>query len=357
EERARLSVGVLEGDTVEQFDQVVRPFLLPDGSLAVPVLGAHAIRIFSPDGEFVRSLGRRGEGPGEFVGLTDAWARGDTVEAFDFSLRRVTRFPPDGSAEVVNLDGALSGFISGALPDGWVAPYIYATNIDEGGRDQVAIKLFGRDGSEIDEIARIEGMRRFRNGFGGSGPHPLSPRRISRVHDGRLYLAETTTPRIDVYESDGTRVDTITWEPDPNAMSPEEAMALVVDSATVRFARGDDPYPDSDEEVEPAVTRRMYETADVPERTPAFADMRVDREGFIWIRPYEPLVHSAALQILTRATPGGTWTILSPEGERVGTVEVPSDLRPTDIASDAVVGIRRDELGVETVHVHALERR
>ena len=41
----------------------------------------------------------------------------------------------------------------------------------------------------------------------------------------------------------------------------------------------------------------------------------------------------------------------------MGSVELPSELEPHQITSDAVVGIVRDELGVESVRVHSLERR
>jgi len=48
------------------------------------------------DGRLTRSLGRPGKGPGDFGGITDLSARpGDTqaIWAYDFYLRRLTRFP------------------------------------------------------------------------------------------------------------------------------------------------------------------------------------------------------------------------------------------------------------------------
>ena len=49
--------------------------------------------------------------------------------------------------------------------------------------------------------------------------------------------------------------------------------------------------------------------------------------------------------------------IFSPEGVQVGSIELPSELEPHHITSDAVVGIARVELGVESVRVYALTRR
>src|SRR5690606_12398504 len=63
----------------------VADWLLPD----VVVLG--------PDGRHVRSIGRRGSGPGEFQRVSSVQVLpGDSVLVFDRGLRRVTVFPPSG---------------------------------------------------------------------------------------------------------------------------------------------------------------------------------------------------------------------------------------------------------------------
>ena len=116
---------------------------------------------------------------------------------------------------------------------------------------------------------------------------------------------------------------------------------MVVDSAS---ARTDGP-------------RQNLEGFPVRDPFPVFGGFIVDDEQFLWVRPYEPLVHSPAFGGLAGAGPGGEWLIFSPQGVQVGSVELPSELEPHQITSDAVVGIVRDELGVESVRVHALARR
>jgi hypothetical protein len=97
----------------------------------------------------------------------------------------------------------------------------------------------------------------------------------------------------------------------------------------------------------------------VPDRLSVFWKFIVDDDSFIWIRSFEPLKHAAALGGLSLAGggAGGRWSILSPDGNVVGTIEVPADLEVVSITSGAVVGIARDALGVESVRVHRLERR
>lgn len=48
--------------------------------------------------------------------------------------------------------------------------------------------------------------------------------------------------------------------------------------------------------------------------------------------------------------------ILSPDGERVGTIRMPERLQPTHITVDAAAGVRRNAVGVGFVDVHSLER-
>ena len=115
EPEAVLSVGVLSGDTLQEFDRVRTPFVFPDGRLVVPLAGSYDIRIFAPDGGFMERLGGRGEGPGEFVSLSAAWPRGDTIEALDSRARRMTRFLPDGTVEVISITSASRPDISLAV--------------------------------------------------------------------------------------------------------------------------------------------------------------------------------------------------------------------------------------------------
>lgn len=344
QDSATLCVGVVTGNAAQEFDRVVTPFLLPDGRLAVPLAGPGEIRLFDTEGHHLATLGGEGEGPGEFSSLNAAWARGDTLEAFDSRLHRITRFLPGGAVEVVSLERIPSAQVAvpGSPVFGWVLTGVADAGM--GRRDQVALHRFGREGAHLGEMGRLEGMARYRiEGF--SGPDPLSPKTVAAVAGDRIYAAETLTPSIQVFGPDGSRERDVTWSPD-TTVSAASAYASVIEAVVARAGSG-----------RGVQTRQRLEAFPRSDRVSVFWGVIVDEAGFLWIRPFDPLQHALELGGYGSPGVGGEWLVLSPTGVALPSIAVPSRLEPVSVTRDAVVGIRRDELGVESVCVHRLERR
>ncbi|MCK5130660.1 MAG: 6-bladed beta-propeller [Candidatus Sabulitectum sp.] len=64
------SIGVELGDSNLVFGKVVAAHFLPDGNIAVADVMKTRISIFSPEGEYLATVGRKGSGPGEYLMLT-----------------------------------------------------------------------------------------------------------------------------------------------------------------------------------------------------------------------------------------------------------------------------------------------
>jgi hypothetical protein len=340
-----LAAGEDPSDPSHTFHGVAGPFLLPDGGLlVVPLPGERVIRVFDDAGELVQTLGGQGEGPGEFVALAQAWADGASVEAFDPRTRRITRFGPEGDAEVIRIEGELP--VQGAVPrlsDGSMALY-GVSEVAPTGTDGLVLHHFEPSGAHRAELLRFEGMRRF-TFPGGSGPDPLSPSAVLRAHGTELFVAHTTEPRIRAIEPSTGRQRVIEWDA-RRTRFPGDAATTARTAALALAASDDDRLR----------IESRFDALTGQESVPVFADFLVDEEGFLWIRPFDPAVHSADVGGLTGPGPGGVWVVLSPEGEEVGEVEIPADLEPAVILSHAVVGIRRDELGIESVRIHRVDR-
>ena len=67
-----------------------------DGELFVAQWQDQTIQVIGEAGEVIRTIGRSGEGPGEFISLSAIWLAGDTLVATDRQLMRVNSFATDG---------------------------------------------------------------------------------------------------------------------------------------------------------------------------------------------------------------------------------------------------------------------
>ncbi|WP_420438330.1 6-bladed beta-propeller [Candidatus Palauibacter sp.] len=68
----------------------------PEGSIHVTGRGDVAIHVLGGDGRYVGTIGRGGDGPGEFRVSPEVGVSGDTLWALDRLLRRVSRFTLSG---------------------------------------------------------------------------------------------------------------------------------------------------------------------------------------------------------------------------------------------------------------------
>lgn len=339
-----LVVGERQGEPAHELYDVRAPFLLPEGGVAVPLARGGTVRLFDSAGGFVSELGGEGEGPGEFMGLSTAWARGDTIEAHDSRLRRVTRFVPGEPPVVIPLDPVPSAEVAvpGAFHGGWV---LYGVEeVQPTGRDRLAVHRYALDGTHLGEVAEVDGFRR--HSFpGGAGPDPISPRPLIRGRDGRVLVAETLTPQIRGFSLATGEEERLTWTPE-DRLPREEAVRTLRNT----LSAVDAPEGDHDR------AHGALDALSGSEEVPVFWDVLVDGAEHLWIRGYDPRLHSLYTGGLQGPGPGGEWMVLDRHGKRVTTLALPADLEPVAIDGDRLIGVRRDELDVESVRVYPILR-
>ena len=98
----RLSIGVELGDSAYMFSSIETAIYDANGNIAVLDMGTANVRIYSPQGQFLRSIGRRGNGPGEFqrplgmvllgsgsLAVMDPWGEGFTEIGPDYEQKGV----------------------------------------------------------------------------------------------------------------------------------------------------------------------------------------------------------------------------------------------------------------------------
>ena len=170
------SAGLEDGPDV--FGHVSHAIGLSGGHVAVADAMAGEIRVFDAEGRHVRTLGGRGDGPGEFAALwTLAELAGDTIAAVDLSRVRISVFAPSGafarSFAVPFLPETFGPEVVGWLDDGTMLVNASARppSADPGDLATLFLYTVGRDGEVLQNFGEFAGLPLGSNGLGlGFGP-------------------------------------------------------------------------------------------------------------------------------------------------------------------------------------------
>jgi hypothetical protein len=93
-----IDIGIAEGNETDELAGASGSVRLPDGRIVIGNSGTSELRIFDGNGIFLRSIGRKGEGPGEFLGALQLVALSDTSFAvFDQGNQRLSVFDTTGT--------------------------------------------------------------------------------------------------------------------------------------------------------------------------------------------------------------------------------------------------------------------
>lgn len=308
-----------------------------DGSFAVANGGAHEIRFYSPDGSLRTKTGRQGEGPGEFTrirGLT--LTSSDTLLVLDYDGRMTVLGAGGAVARVVRLPGyVVSAHALGSAEVVVVSGSTTAGPPDFGQlvRQPYVLWRYGIGGARLDSIGLAAGYEEYMFDVEGrrGGARPLFGRDSHVATRGTtIFRGAADAMQIEELSPSGRLLRILRL-----AGYPLELSAGGV--AAEREARlGDDPHP---------LVRRITDQLPNPRRRPAYAQVVVDSDAAIWLRPF--------LGLSERGGPEA-WQVLDPDGAWLGSVAVMEGLRIMSVDRDLLMGVWIDSLGVEHPRVHRL---
>lgn len=347
-----LSIGAIDGPEGTFLDDVTGAHRLQDGRVVVLNAGTQEIRIFDKTGTPVRTIGRNGEGPGEFRYLSlGGVLPGDTLVVMDPALRRMSIVHPE------------AGVVRGASMDPGVAANATAWGVFDN-----RTVLFGRGGVTAEsegvyrqpETYRVSDLDGKLAGVLGEKPGveanhiPMEsyttgePVIITRqlyfarkgvpVASGdRFYFGSQDRFEIEVMDPQGTILKLIRVPADPVPIT-REIWDFYVEHRIETVAR--------DADHERRMRRSMEESSQVlPPAFPAHGALEVDAMDHLWVEEYR--------------IPGDdthVWSVFDREGVRLARVTLPVPMEVLEIGGDYVMGLVKDELDVEYVQLFLLRR-
>jgi hypothetical protein len=342
-----LRIGSQNGDSLYDLHRVAGARRLSDGRIAVADGATAQLRVFGGDGRFLRAIGRRGRGPGEFDRLD--WLQvvaGDTLVTLDRNLRRLTVFSPTGTvARTIDLLKANATPWPGdvLLPDGGMVVVLDTddvwTRIRAGqlkpgqvGRSTAVLIRYDAHGAVLDTIATVPGNESAII-EGPAATYPPWGRLLSyAVFDGKLYVGTQETFSIRVYNPGGgqhTVIRLIDGEPGKTEDHIDRFMAAILERA--RSA-----------EDSQALSQR-FRSLPHPETIPAYGRILTDPTGRLWI--------SEAHSPITTPV---RWKVVDVDDGSVFNVAVPARFHVHEIGRDYVLGRRLDDDDTEYIEMYRL---
>jgi len=332
-------IGVLDGDPVEVF-----------GSIRAGALGPHGIyvldgsfdevRVFDEAGGHVMSLGREGDGPGEFRNPTELMVGLDsTITVWDRSLRRLTVFGHGG--DVIRTASVQQNFLNPGLAtvadDGSfvISDFRYPqSGLSERGVGEIVLTAYSGDGEFLDTLAALTGP--YVSGVDGLGIPFASPDLVGSARDGVWVLRVDSTLAVRL-SIDGDTLGTVSWE------SPARDVTDADLDARGEFESGVIRDPDA----RAARMRRLRQPGFAVDRHPTATRIKTDGVGRVWIVERENLENISS----------PTWLVFGASGRVAGRWEEPlENLSLLDAADDRALVLVSDDLGVQSVELRQINR-
>ena len=329
----------------------------PNGDVYTYHPQERTLRVHSPDGRLIRTIGREGEGPGEFKGSGIMGMLGDSLWVLDFSTYRFSYFSLNGdflgSTNVsIDLGSSLEDSPPrprGLLSDGTMSGSSSAWShlIADGTITHSAVLRLDSSGALADTIAvysvenstwRLTDPNNERS-FQSFRPQPFTDTELVQVSDYQPLVVRvdrtgaTTSEhhffRVTAIRFDGDTVFTMEYPYAPLPVQTSLVDSLVAEYAE-RISRSSLRSAPPQERAEVWARETLY----VPEFHPPVSDLRLGRDGSIWLRGE------------MTGDPNVRWRILDQSGRLLGTMRLPAALRVYHAVVDQVWGMQTDELDV-----------
>lgn len=341
-----LRIGTFGGDLNYQFGQVGTIALSSRDEIFVSDLQSQEVRVFSPEGRYLRTLGGPGSGPGELGrGASEVLiTSGDTVLVVDRQNRRINRYGPDGATlesaplfpereRPLRFKQNGPGRLGAQL-----RPLRSPTQPVVDARDAIV----GVESSGVfgDTLLRVPtgGL------FQGAGIRYFTSEPMWDLTDSLTVIYGVNSEyRIGFYDSAASLRRVVTKPFAPALITERDIRAI--------FFFLDQAWLDAG--VPPSRLEQNRQAVSFAEFFPTYFTFAQGPEGSLWVqgvRPPGELSDEELVRYNFQEDFGATeWDVFDREGKYLGVVEMPHRFQPRAFYDDKIYGVWRDDLDVQYV--------
>lgn len=320
---------------------------LSDGRIVLVNQGSHELRYYDAAGRHLRNAGRGGRGPGEFANAFQLWVLpGDTAWVGDYRPWQFLVFAPDGQwVRTVRPQPVFPNppAVVEVLDDGrtLLATRPFPSEGENWSERHLTVVLHAPDGTVEDTIGTYADSRwGMLDDYPRVGLYPLFESFYRIDARGRtVVMGHGSQPEISVHAAgDGLALQRIVrWSIDSTAITRDDIAA-----ERQRLA---EPYRDMDAAMRQAMLEPLIsEQRPVADRFPAFTSLRLGTDDRTWVRPFVKPTEPREQR----------WYVFSPDGRFECRARLPDLSELYELGADYVLGLQRDDLGIERVVKHSI---
>ena len=357
--RPILQLGGVSGTGATEFSDIWDVARTPDGGVVASDGATQELRVFDARGQFTHSIGRRGQGPGEFNQIKKIAVYGDTIYAVD--TRRGTA--------VFLLDGTLVRHpplpvttpwypieVGGVFADGSVLLTGAGGTREEMQRVGRRVEMRGllriaRDSRSADVLQLVPTYEHFRAADeppGGGNVVVLAPSFSSAVFRDHFCMGRPVRYEVTCLDADGTVKQVIRRDIATQQVTRAAREAVIASRKKVPPATGGHAQPSAIE------LEQLALRTPIAESLPAYDFMMRGYDGELWV---SDVLLAAWTKPYWEQVPAGTmrrWNVFARDGSWIAAIDVPARLLVRDIGRDYILGVTRDDDGVEGVAMYRL---
>lgn len=343
------------------FSEVAAVVPLDGGRVAAGVNGPPQVLVIGADGVLEATIGREGEGPGEFSAMTSGIASivrlgADSLFVWDQNHRRMSVFTEDGRhVRDVDLSGLalVSPIATGSAFS--VAAYTYLLPSTPGSLVLFAVGYFGPgegvrrveaisyritlDGDQLARLGPFPGEETFMTEELGMAPYPFGANTYGAASGDALLVGTAEAPAFHVYSSTGALEQIVRW-PDHDRTVSGPLLSDWTDFVEDWLA--------SMPAGERRAIREILDAMPPAEQFPAYDGIIAAESGEVWVGAYAGQLTMPPTPLNVRV-PARRWLVFSPEGELTASVQTPEGFQPYAVHEGRVWGVFRDEYDIESV--------